>query len=90
MKRIIDGRGTGKTKKLLEFAREHDTNVVCANPLSMQRKAEAYGIYGLNFYPYHKVFEDGVPGPIVIDEYELFMGAFAHDYMIGYTLTNED
>jgi len=47
MIRIIDGRGTGKTNRLMLFAKEHNAIFVCANPEAMRVKAEAYGITGL-------------------------------------------
>jgi hypothetical protein len=39
MYRIIDGRGTGKTSRLLLLAKEHDGIVVCAYPEWMREKA---------------------------------------------------
>lgn len=90
MERIIDKRSTGKTRKLLEYAQANGANVVCANPNAMRRKAEAYGIYGLNFYTYSNFWADIVPGPIVIDEWESCMTDYEPGYLIGYTISNED
>ena len=52
MYRIIDGRGSGKTSRLLLLAKEHDGIVVCANPNSMREKAHRYGLTGIEFMSY--------------------------------------
>ena len=49
---IIDRAGTGKTKKLLELAKEFGAIVVCRNPNAMMSKAHAYGITGLHYMDY--------------------------------------
>ena len=49
---IVGGRSTGKTRKLLELAKEKDALVICRNPAAMQAKAHAYGIFGLKFAGY--------------------------------------
>lgn len=87
MKRIIDKRGTGKTKQLLEYAWSNGGVVVCSNPCSMKQKAEAYGFYGLKFisyneYYYHPLTEE----KFVIDELERILP----NNITGYTITNED
>ena len=43
MYRIIDGRGTGKTSRLMLLAKENNGVIVCANPQKMREKAEVYG-----------------------------------------------
>lgn len=87
MERIIDKRNTGKTRKLLELAAQHNATVVCANPNAMRRKAEVYGIYGLNFITYGAHLHENTIGPVVIDELENFANFSG---LIGYTLSNED
>lgn len=52
MYRIIDGRGTGKTSRLLLLAKEHDGIVVCAYPEWMKEKAYRYGLVGIEFISY--------------------------------------
>ena len=44
MIRVIDGRGSGKTSKLMEIAKENNAMFVCSNPQAMEVKARAYGI----------------------------------------------
>lgn len=90
MYRIIDGRGTGKTSRLLLLAKENNGIIVCADPDRMRNKAYAYGITGIDFisysefnplYRYNK--------PIFIDELDIFLNRLNRDIQ-GYTLSNED
>ena len=39
MYRIIDGRGTGKTSRLMLLAKDTDSVIACANPYAFQQKA---------------------------------------------------
>lgn len=92
MKRIINKRGMGKTKELLEYAWSTGATVVCSNPSAMRHKAEAYNIYGLNFISYNdyeyllNVDEYIYDKKFVVDELERLL----YNNIIGYTLTNED
>lgn len=52
---IIGGNSTGKTRKMLEEAKKSGAVVICKHPLHMQSKANAYGIYGLEFICYEDV-----------------------------------
>ena len=53
MYRIIDGRGSGKTSRLMLIAKENNATFVCSNPRAMEAKAHAYGIVGINFLDYY-------------------------------------
>lgn len=55
MNYIIGGNSSGKTRKMLEEARETGAVVVCKHPLHMQSKANSYGIYGLKFISYEEM-----------------------------------
>lgn len=96
MKRIIDGRGTGKTYKLLVAASDQGATVVCSNPHSFADKALRYGIYGLKFLSYDELLGGGnsVGEKIMIDELENFLNYMCQYspacQLIGYTLSNED
>ena len=57
-KYIIGGRGTGKTRKMLEWAKENNAVVVCRNPIAMENKAHNYGIVGLRFVGYNEIGYD--------------------------------
>ena len=42
MIRILDGRGTGKTGRLMLLAKENGAKIACSNPHAMMEKARAY------------------------------------------------
>lgn len=44
MKLIYGGRGTGKTKQLLEYAAENRATVITKNARALRVKAQSYGI----------------------------------------------
>ena len=98
-KYIVGGRSTGKTRKLLELAKEKDAIVICKNPAAMEYKALAYGIHGLQFASYGDSLtclrEDVVGEPLchekyVIDETkEFFDYLFAAD-CVGFTQTEDE
>ena len=94
MIRIIDGRGTGKTSRLLLLAKEYDALFVCANPEAMEVKANAYGINGIKFIDYYRFLRDGdiENNNIVIDELEQLVQycLLGSQHLIGYTLSDND
>ena len=96
MERIIDGRGTGKTYKLLMAAHEQGATVVCSNPHAFADKALRYGIYGLKFFSYNEFLEGSnvLDDKIMIDEVESFLNYMCQYapacQLVGYTLSNED
>ena len=53
MIRVIDGRGTGKTSRLMLLAKEKNAIIACSNPNAMRIKSEGYGIVGINFISYY-------------------------------------
>ena len=91
MIRIIDKRGSGKTSKLMHIAKENNATFVCANPLAMKVKAEAYGLSDINFISYHDFVTSYNKDNYVIDEVDLFMQSVMGDStLIGYSLTLEE
>jgi hypothetical protein len=96
MYRIIDGRGTGKTGRLMLLAKETNGTIVCSNPRAMREKAIAYGIVGIDFISYND-FLYGAGGDIgnyYIDELELFLAcaqsvAQVRGKLCGYSLSEE-
>lgn len=94
--RIISGRGTGKTKQLLNEAAKNHGTVICANPNAMWEKAKAYGIYGCNFVSYYDFINADALAPFgnfYIDELENLIAATKTNktnVFKGYTLSNED
>lgn len=97
MERIVDGRCTGKTRRLLEAAKEQGATVVCSNPSSFADKALQYGIVGLKFISYSD-FLEGAYEPeenaVMIDELEGLLERFSSYEpvcrILGYTLSVGD
>lgn len=68
-KYIIGKNSTGKTRLMLEQAKKSGAIVACKNPIAMQRKADNYGIFGVEFIGYDEVNIDFVnEEKIAIDE----------------------
>lgn len=93
MIRIIEGRGTGKTLRLMLIAKEQNAKFVCSDPHGMKAKALAYGITGIDFISYGDFREEkrrGNKDKVVIDELEHFLYSnLFPEHLIGYTLSNE-
>ena len=88
MYRIIDGRATGKTSRLLLLAKENDGVVVCKDPLIMRDKAYRYGITGIEFMSYRDFIHKHPTQPVYIDEIDLFLQALNIN-VDGYTISEE-
>lgn len=52
---ISGGRGTGKTKALLQKAVDEGATIACVDPVAMRERAHKYGITGLNIISYEDV-----------------------------------
>lgn len=90
MKEIIGGNSTGKTKRLLEFAKRENAIVVCKNPEAMRQKAHAYGMTGMHFAGYEAFLPSGSgvnDESIVIDELADFVSFLHCGHLLGYTMT---
>lgn len=88
-KYIIGANSSGKTRKMLEEAKNSGATVVCKYPLHMQSKADSYGIYGLKFISYEEMNEDISDNKIAIDELSEF---FKHRFGVeldSFTMTIE-
>lgn len=73
-KYFIDGNCTGKTRKMLEEAKNSGAIVVCKHPIHMQSKANSYGIFGLEFVSYEDFLRSVYyGGKVAIDEIGDFM-----------------
>lgn len=51
---ISGGKGTGKTRVLLEKVKEENAIVVCDDIIAMRERAYSYGIVGLNIITYEE------------------------------------
>lgn len=91
MYRIIDGRGSGKTSRLMLLAKENGAKIACSNPSAMRQKAYAYGITGIDFIGYNDLFTGEYDGQnIMVDELECFVSNYIDGNLTGYTLSIED
>ena len=94
MYRIIDNKASGKTRKLMEIAKENKAIFVCSNPRAMEAKAHAYGIVGIDFIDYFTFLDDDdkEPANYVVDEIEMLLHYMfgMNRNLTGYTLTNGD
>ena len=91
--RIIEGRGTGKTKKIMLMAKENNGILVCHNPSAMRSKALAYGLTGFDIISYEDYFKSNydLEKKIYIDELEIFVKCLINDdNFSGYTLSIGD
>lgn len=92
MERIISGRGTGKTRQLMELAKAENAIFICYNPYAMEQKANNYGITGLIFISYAQFLSQPkrVGDKFVIDELESFVSCISPlNTFIGYTQSEE-
>ena len=94
MYRIIDNKASGKTRKLMEIAKENKAVFVCSNPRAMEAKAHAYGIVDIEFIDYFTFLDDKgkEPANYVVDEIEMLLHYMfgMNRNLTGYTLTNGD
>lgn len=92
MNYIVGSKDSGKTRKLLELAKQENALFICRNPLAMARKAEAYGITGLQFISFEEVEYNGViiEDKFVVDEVSDFLAYFLTSNCIGFTQTQPE
>ena len=88
----VGPRGNGKTKRLLEYAKNNNATVVCNMPRAMEEKAREYGLGDINCMSYstflnvvHKIRKE----KIVIDEIEGLLNRLSPN-IEGYTLGLEE
>ena len=95
MYRIIEGRGTGKTSRLMLLAKENNAIFVCRDVHAMEYKAKAYGIDGIKFISYWDfITHDGdyEHGTYIIDELEYLINDTFFSKgakLLGYSLSLE-
>lgn len=92
MNRIIDGRSTGKTSRLMLLAKENNGIIVCHNPRTLREKAYAYGITGIDYLSYADFIDlmitTQIHRPIYIDELDNFL-LLLNTNIKGYSLSEE-
>ena len=92
---IVAERSTGKTRKIIELAKEKNAAVICKNPMAMARKAEAYGILGIQFVSYDEAVnllhdDSDFCDNFVIDEVKEFLDFLFAGNCLGFTQTEDD
>lgn len=85
---IIGKNNSGKTRKMLETAKENGLVVVCKNPSAMKAKANNYGINGLKIVGYSDVnsFDND---KIAIDEIRDFFKYYFDVKLESFTMTSD-
>ena len=93
MNRIIDGRSTGKTSRLMLLAKENNGFIVCHNPKVLREKAYVYGITGIDYLSYADFIDlmvtTQIHRPIYIDELDNFL-LLLNNNIKGYSLSEEN
>ena len=91
MYRIIDGRGSGKTSRLMLLAKEHNGVLVCANPYAMKEKAYGYGLTGFDIISYEDYINKSydTKKPCFVDELERLVSTMCFG-LTGYTISEDD
>lgn len=86
---ISGGRGTGKTKALLERVKSEDAIIVCEDTMEMRERAYGYGITGLNIMSY-KEFDtlEKVEEPVYIHNIRKYI-SYGNRNVKGYSVCNE-
>lgn len=87
-KYIIGGNSTGKTRMMLEAAKKSGAVVVCKNPMAMRRKADNYGIFGVEFIGYEDMNVNSIDNDkIAIDELNEFFKCRFGAELDSFTMT---
>lgn len=91
MEIIAGGRGTGKTRRLLEMAKDNNGVVICENVEEMTKRAYRLGIVGIDFMDYRDYIYElvNLTKPVYIANINKFLKVVDHD-IAGYSLTLED
>ena len=88
---VSGGRGTGKTRTLIERAKAEDGIIVCKDTIALREKAHSYGITGLNIISYDDLYEceiDHYGKPLFIHDINSFISYSFHEVK-GYSLSIE-
>lgn len=86
---IVGNSSSGKTRQLLETAKNIGAVVVCQNPDAMRVKAQSYGLFRMDFCGYDEIRDLEEGRDVVIDELGNF---FKYNYDVsleGFNLTTD-
>ena len=95
MIRIINKRGTGKTKRLLQLAKANNATFVCRDAKSMKLKAHEYGLDGVDIIDYYDALMRGYKpdsSGVFIDELDGFLcSIFGYGGQVkGYSISEDE
>jgi hypothetical protein len=85
---VSGGKGTGKTRALLEKAKAEDSIIACQDPTALRERAYGYGITGLNIISYEDLHEGTFDRPIFIHDMHKFIN-FSFPEVKGYSVCAE-
>ena len=89
MYKIVNGRGTGKTKALLVKAADEGAIVICRDPDAMKTRALMYGLYDLRIMGYDGFEEARALSEVYIHDVDDFLDWYYAGAVKGYTMTYE-
>lgn len=93
---IIQNRGTGKAKKLLEIARKNNATIITQDKRAFEVKAKSYGFSNVEILDYEDLEDDNytIDKPIIIHNGDKFLEYLLDRYygldVIGFSATQED
>lgn len=96
MYKIIDGRGTGKTTRLITLAKETEATIVARDPSYVRYKAERLGIFGIEVLSYEEFLLLRSQKPekqFLIDEIQTlanYLTSKTGGRLLGYTFSDND
>lgn len=95
MIKIIDNRGTGKTKKLIKEAYENNLTLLVKDNLHKKGiidKALSMGIPGISTMTYSEFKDHDRCGTdyYLVDDLDEYLKFISDNKIVGYSLTNED
>ena len=93
---IIQNRGTGKAKKLLETARENNATFITQDKRAFEVKAKSYGFSDVEILDYEDLEDDNytIDKPVLIHNGDKFLEYLLDRYyglnIVGFSATQEN
>jgi hypothetical protein len=88
---ISGGKGTGKTRALIEKVKAENGVLVCNSPEAMRDRAYSYGITGLDLISYSDFYNGNAEEygkPVFIHDINSLIKYYSHEIK-GYSICNE-
>lgn len=93
---IIQNRGTGKAKKLLEIAQENDATIITQDKRAFEVKAKSYGYSDVEILDYEDLEDDNytIDKQVLVHNGDKFLEYLLDRYygldIVGFSATQED